>query len=122
MQEDNKYLKKIEDVTQTRIVKIVMWGLIGIIFVVISSISSCVMYSNSVEEDQIKARTEQIKEEAKIKEAQSAAIIKLIENGTDPIVARCAIVGYPIITNGIISYNPCARTKGPTEIHGEPIR
>jgi len=92
MLEDIKYLNK--DAINLQIARMLVWGLVWIVFIFFTSVSGCVMYSNSVETEQTKAETEQIKEEAKTAKMKVDAISALIDKGINPIAARCAIVGY----------------------------
>ena len=106
MQADEKYLNpRAKDEIQMQMVRMVMWTIFGVFFILILSISGCTMYSNSVEAEQIRATTEQIKEQTKIRKEKNDAIIELVEKGVNPIAARCAIMGYTLST--YIS-NPCS--------------
>lgn len=120
MLDDGKYLSK--DETNLRIAKILVLGLIGIVLIFFTSTSGCVMYLNSVEAEQTRAETEQIREEAKTTKMKVDAISALIDKGTNPIAARCAINGYTItISNGQV-VNPCLRFLNTDNRQGEELK
>lgn len=92
MLEDEKYLNK--DETNLRIARLLVWGALGVFLIFFTSVSGCVMYSNSVEAEQTRAKTERLGEKRKIRKDELDAISALIDKGTNPIAARCAIMGY----------------------------
>ena len=98
MQEDEKYLtedaaEKEEDDIRVRIVKLIVWGFVGIILILFSASSGCVMYTSQFEAANKAASTEYLRARNEVEKAENEAIITLIEKGTNPIAARCAIKG-----------------------------
>jgi len=90
MKETKEYL----DSEGVRVGRIAAWCIFGIVFVFFSSISGCVMYKNSVEAEQTKAKAELTKAQNQITVDQNRAIQELIEMDVNPIAARCAIMGF----------------------------
>ena len=98
MQEDEKYLtedsaEKKEDAIMVRAVRMVVWGVVGVVLIFFSATSGCVMYKSQFTAANTAANTEYLRAQNEVEVAQNEAIIKLIEKGTNPIAARCAIIG-----------------------------
>ena len=124
MQIDEKYLaiEKEKNAAQLRIAKILVWGFVAIAFILFTSVSGCVMYVNSVEADQTRAETEQIKERSKIEKEKVDAISGLINKGINPIAARCAIKGYTITIQMGAVHNPCTQFLNKDGKRGEELQ
>lgn len=107
MKEDEKYINK--DAMNLQVVRLVIWGLVWVALIFFTTVSGCVMYGDSVEADQTRAETEQIIEQAKIAKMKVDAIKDLIAKGTNPLTARCAIMGYTVMVQYGQVINPCLR-------------
>lgn len=120
MLEDEKYLNK--DATNLQLAKLLVWVVLGVTLIFFTSTAGCVMYLNSVDAEQTRADTEQIKEESKIEKMKVDAISELINKGTNPIAARCAINGYTITVSQGLVVNPCLRFLNIDDNQGEELR
>ena len=60
----------------------------------VTFVSSCTMHSNAYEPDLLKEQTERARANAESNISQSKAIKELINDGVNPIAARCAIEGW----------------------------
>ena len=85
--------EKRKEESNLKIARIAGWTLFGMVAVFFGSISGCVMYSETFEAEQTRAKVGVIQAQTQIAREQNEAIIKLIEKGTNPIAARCAILG-----------------------------
>ena len=121
MLEDEKYINK--DAVMLQAVRMLVYGCVWIALIFFTSVSGCVMYSDSVEAEQTKAETEQIKEQAKITKIKIDAVSALIGKGVNPIAARCAIMGYTIAVSNVSGViNPCAQFLNTDGKQGEELR
>lgn len=90
MNADTEYL----DTTITRVVKILAWAVVFIVLIFFTTVTGCTIYSNSVEAEQTLANAEFAKENKHILDQKNKAIIDLVNQGVNPMLARCTIIGW----------------------------
>ncbi len=91
-----------ENESNVRIAKTVVIGIVCVLFVGITGVTSCSMYGDQMEAVNKKASTEYLKVEMDQQKAQNASIQTLVEKGTNPVAARCAIIGWETERDAIV--------------------
>jgi len=63
-------------------------------FILVSGISSCQITKEVYKSDVIDAKTELARTQMELETGQNKALKELIDDGMNPIAARCAIIGW----------------------------
>jgi len=79
---------------EVKMAKLVTIGICSVIICIILAITIVTMYGDVYQAENMAAETEQITARFQLSIEQNNAIIKLIDDGQNPIAARCAIIGF----------------------------
>lgn len=77
-----------------KIGRIVALAIVLVVFILVSGISSCQITKEVYRSDVVDAKTKLTQTRMELETGQNEAILALINDGVNPIAARCAIVGW----------------------------
>ncbi len=77
-----------------KITKFIVIGICAVLMFIVLGITVSSMHDDVYHAENVAANTEYLKAQTQLDIDRNNAIIKLIEDGTNPIAARCAIIGF----------------------------